>query len=204
MVDIHTQGWITHFCCLTIIVTLTDGWGLHLASTRQGQGLSLVDVDSHWWSTPAQNLTQALWLWSYHTCKLWAASWRWGWGIPCDIVEARWQAHYHICATRLRCSSCVQHCHHDQNQTHLHFSVCHWNGLMQICWYPFFLFWWSICWYPLYALRTMVLEERGLGFCREREGRTPTTVQPELFGIWWWPICCKVFKPWLWDPYYII
>jgi len=105
---------------------LSGGWGLDIASSRQGQSLGLVDCDSQWRCSSVKNLTQALWLWAHNSGKLRAALWRRGGGVAGDVVQARWQAHQRICATWWLCrSTCTQHAHHHQNHTHLHPLFCH-------------------------------------------------------------------------------
>ena len=114
-------------CYLTF--TLSDGWGLDIASCRQGESLGLVDRDSEWRCSSVKNLTQALWLWAHNTGKLRAASWRGGGGVTGDVAEAGWQVHQRICATWWLChSTWTHHAHDHQNHTHFHHPLCHWNA----------------------------------------------------------------------------
>ena len=113
----------THEWMLTIAAA--DGRSLNIASLGQSQSLGLVDVDPKRGTTTIQDLAQALWLWADNGCKLCAASLWWGRRVPCNVIQARWQADQHIRTVRLCRCSCPVNGNDNGKQSHHHLSLCH-------------------------------------------------------------------------------
>lgn len=112
--------------CVCLTFTLTGWWGLNLASSRQSQGLSLIDVDSQRGASSIEDLTQALWLWAHNSAELWAACWWWGGWIPSDVIQTWREAHQHVCAAwRLCRRSCAQQGHNHAQHLHSHVTHSH-------------------------------------------------------------------------------